>query len=353
MNEQRTPTTRHHDGWLGADIKLDEIAYDFTPEHLAAIDTLMERIRVRGLQLEEIERKHFEHPAINAFLAEIVTAMKTKSGIVMLRGFPVNRYDLDEMQCIYWGVGTHFGKGCSQSSAGDLLGHVTDRKSSRGYTSSRALVLHCDATEISALLCIRTAKQGGKNILASSLKVHEIVQKEHPEYMPILERGFPYHRRGEEKPGAEPISPYNVPIFSNAAGVLSCRYAREMFEPAIRDLGRTLTPLELAAVDFFDEVAQRKELRFELHLEPGEAIFLNNFEVLHSRTSFVDWDEPDRKRLLYRLWLEGEPLRPICADVLFHRNDSGRQGIDRQAAKPPGLSKYEPVYSAKYAPSEN
>jgi len=33
--------------------------------------------------------------------------------------------------------------------------------------------------------------------------------------------------------------------------------------------------------------------------------FLNNYTILHARTSFDDFEEEDRRRHLLRLWLEG------------------------------------------------
>ena len=161
-----------------------------------------------------------------------------------------------------------------------------------------------------------------------------------PELMPILTRGFPYHRRGEEAPGAEPITPYDCPIFSVEGGVLSCRYSKEGWELALRELGRTYTPLERAAIDFFDSVALRDGVRFEMKLNPGEAVFQSNFEMLHGRTAFEDRGGPGQERLLMRLWLVGNPPRPLRKNLLSFENKSGLQGIDRQEGRVPGQAQF-------------
>ena len=70
-------------------------------------------------------------------------------------------------------------------------------------------------------------------------------------------------------------------------------------------------------------------------LRPGEASFINNYEILHARTAFVDWDEPERRRLLYRLWLEGRPPRPMVPEVHLYRNRSGHMGVDSQPGRGP------------------
>src|SRR5262249_26291955 len=153
----------------------------FTPAHLAAIDELMARIERDGLPFHQIRKQHFAHPALDRDLADLLHMIKTGPGLVIMRGFPVDKYDAERMQAVYWGIGTHFGWGCSQSADGDYLGHVTNvEKASRGYTTSRELNLHTDSAEIVGLLCVRDAKEGGLSIYASSLKVHEIIEREHP-----------------------------------------------------------------------------------------------------------------------------------------------------------------------------
>lgn len=40
-----------------------------------------------------------------------------------------------------------------------------------------------------------------------------------------------------------------------------------------------------------------------MRLEPGEINYLKNNAVLHARTEYQDFDDPERKRHLVRLWL--------------------------------------------------
>jgi hypothetical protein len=327
---------RHCRGWLGRDLDRKSLYWEFTPAHLAAINELMARIEATGLQFHEIRREHFSHPALDADLAAVLERIKTGPGLLIIRGFPVDKYDPERMQSVYWGIGTHFGQGCSQSADGDYLGHVANvEKASRGYTTDRELHLHTDSAEIVGLLCVRDAKEGGLSIYASSLKVHEIVEREHPEYLRVLERGFRCDRRGEEAPDDAPVTPYHVPVFSTKDGVLTTRYVRGVIDRGAERLGEPLTALEREALACFEEVAQRDEVCFEVMLRPGEASFINNYEILHARTGFVDRDEPGKKRLLYRLWLEGEPARPMLPEVHLYQNRSGHMGVDPQPGRGP------------------
>ena len=327
---------RHRDGWLGAELDRAALYWDLTPANLRAIDALMDRLAGSGLAFHQVERRHFSHPDLDRDLAAVLARIKSGPGLLILRGLPVDKYDAEAMQWVYWGIGTHFGIGCSQSADGDYLGHVTNvAKVSRGYTTDRELTLHTDSAEIVGLLCVRDAREGGLSIYASSMKVHEIIAREHPEYLPVLERGFFCDRRGEEAPDDEPVTPYRVPVYSEKDGILSCRYVRGVIDRGAAALGGELTQLEKDALACFEAVAQRDEVRFEVMLRPGEASFINNYEMLHARTGFVDWDEPAKKRLLYRLWLEGRPPRPMRREVHLYQNRSGRMGVDPQPGRGP------------------
>jgi hypothetical protein len=184
-------------------------------------------------------------------------------------------------------------------------------------------------------LCVRDAREGGLSIYASSLKVHEIIEREHPEYLPVLERGFFCDRRGEEAPEDDAVTPYRVPVFSTRGGVFSCRFVRGVIDKGAAALGVELTALQKEALACFEEVARRDDVRFEVMLRPGEASVINNYELLHARTGFVDWDEPGKKRLLYRLWLEGEPPRAMVPEVHLYQNGSGHMGVDPQPGRGP------------------
>jgi hypothetical protein len=333
---QAQAVPRHRDGWLSAELDRGALYWDFAPAQLRAIDDLMGPILGSGRPLQEISRRDFSHPALDGALADVLRRIKTGPGLLIMRGFPVDRYTAEEMQYVYWGVGTHFGRGCSQSADGDYLGYVTNvEKASRGYTTSRELSLHTDSAEIVGLLCIRDAKEGGLSIYASSLKVHEIIGGEHPEYLPVLERGFRCDRRGEEAPEDDPVTPYRVPVYSEMDGVLSCRYVRGVIDRGAQTLGKPLSSLESEALACFEAVAGRDEVRFETRLASGEASFINNYEILHARTAFIDWDDKTRKRLLYRLWLEGEPPRPMRPEVHLYQNRSGHMGVDPQPGRGP------------------
>lgn len=90
-------------------------------------------------------------------------------------------------------------------------------------------------------------------------------------------------------------------------------------------------PADFAALEFLQAVIKRPELATRQQLEPGQAVFINNHEMLHGRTAFEDWDEPERRRRLLRMWLQGRPRRPSPADMSILRNRSGNIGVEARA----------------------
>jgi len=50
---------------------------------------------------------------------------------------------------------------------------------------------------------------------------------------------------------------------------------------------------------------------FSMRLEAGDLQILSNHTALHSRTEFQDSPVPEKKRLLYRLWLSTPDAPPL------------------------------------------
>jgi hypothetical protein len=102
-------------------------------------------------------------------------------------------------------------------------------------------------------------------------------------------------------------------VLSEWEGELSVVFLRSYIEMAAKELGESLSEEEREALDYFEDVARRPDVKLEFTLEPGEAIFFNNCTMLHNRTAFEDQD-PAKKRHLLRLWLmlDGRRLLPPC-----------------------------------------
>jgi len=333
----------HPMAWRGSELSKEEIAFDLSARHAAALEELLGRNA--GRALGEIGAAECRHPALDADLERLFAELQVGRGIAIVRGFPVAGRAPEDVGRMFWMLGAHLGVGVSQSALGNLLGEVRDETppvladSARGYLSRRELSLHTDLAQIVGLMCVRQAQAGGFSQYASGLAIHNELLATRPDLLPILYRGFPYHRRGEEAPQHAPITPYDIPVLSCRDGRISVFMVHEVINAAFRELGRRFTPEEIEAIDAFKAASRR--LQFETRLEPGEATFLNNYTVLHARSEFVDWDAPERKRLMLRLWLDvAREARPVVPEIHIYENAGGRSGIDPQPGRLPAVAKY-------------
>lgn len=252
-------------------------------------------------------------------LAGAIKADLAGRGFVLLRGVPVRDMDTATAGRALWLLGMLLGQGMTQNAQGDLLCPVTDRgvdfgytgtgtqRNVRGYQSRADLNYHCDPTDVVALLCVRKAMAGGFSTIVSTPAIYNEILRDRPDLLAVLERGFPYDRKGEEWANEAPVTDV-IPVFTRHAGEqgdrVSCRYARSYIVGAAVKLGRPLDALQLEAMDMFDHVARREGMALQMAFEPGDVQLLNNYTVVHGRTAYEDDPDPDRRRFLYRLWLD-------------------------------------------------
>jgi hypothetical protein len=286
-----------------------------------------------------LRREHFDVPSLRAAIAEVRRKIEHGRGFVVVRRLPVEDYTKDELGMIFWGIGTHLGRGVSQSVMGDRLGHVKDFSRedplARAYRNKQELSPHTDLADLVGLFCMRDAVTGGVTRLTSAAAMHNVMLAECPEVLEQLYRGYVFHRRGEEQPGDLPYTPYRVPIYSNVEGKVSVRYVRSYVEAGESAVGRRMGEAELAVLDRFEQISKQPELMLEFTLRPGEMYFLNNYTILHARTAFDDGDRPEEdRRHLLRLWLEAPWMRKVHPHV--HLFESG-VGIEAVSGRTPSF----------------
>lgn len=266
-------------------------------------------------------------------LARGYAEVRSGRGFVVLRGLPIEGLSLDQYSAAVWGVGLHFGRALSQNAQGELVTAVIDATGEdatpRMYRSNLELRPHSDITAMIALACWHKSASGGASIIVSAVTVHDAIRERAPQQLEPLYRGYHYHRLGEQGAAEEPATPYRVPVFANRSGQISCRYQRAGIAAGHRERGVPLDERDLEALNLFDEVAAAPENRLAFFLERGDMIVINNYAVMHARTRFTNYPEPERQRRLVRLWLDAEGFRDVPREFnLFATN-----GVPKQEGK--------------------
>jgi Taurine catabolism dioxygenase TauD, TfdA family len=212
-----------------------------------------------GMPLAELTPGSFPLPTAAAVLRRLADAVTRGAGFALLRGVPVD----EDPDLICAGVGCYAGRIVPQGAEQVPVQHVRDRgadpkvPTTLSYQHSAALGYHADPTDIVALLCVRSAKSGGLSSIVRSAAVHDELARARPDLVQVL------------------------------------------YQPWWRDLRTGDGP---------DSFRQSRDMQF-----------LNNHIILHGRTAYEDYPEPERRRDLIRLWLNaacdapGETARPFGA----------------------------------------
>lgn len=307
--------------WTGDEVRNDlSWQYRITEAEIAEIDAAFRGVQAAGLRWGEFGRERFPLPLFGRTLQRVDHQIRHGRGFMLLRGFPVARYGLDDLKTIYWGLGTHMGQVISHNTRGDFVAPVTDQglksddPNRRNNTTTQLLDPHTDLADVVALLCVEKAKEGGMSSLCSSVAIHNRILQDHPEYLEPLYEGFHHDFRGYG-PSGDPneVTPTPIPVFEYNAGRVNCAFVRKLIETGAAKRGVPLTPLQQEAIDYVHELALREDMRIDMMLEPGDIQIINNYITLHARTNYVDHDD-GRKRFLLRMWINLEDSVQLSPD---------------------------------------
>jgi len=311
--------------WRGGELASDRSwIMTLSDPEIGDLERALATARASRRPLEQIGREHFPLRVLGPRLARVLEEIYAGRGFVLIRGLPVQRYSDEDVGLIFWGMGRYLGAPLYQNPKGDLLGHVFNDKTRRygdpdvrGYVTNAYLPYHTDGCDLVGLLCLRRAEQGGLSSIVSSVTVHNEILANHPEYLGLLYSGFYYIRREEVSTGTG-VSERPIPVFGARDGVVSCRYLRRQIDAGAVRRGAPLTAMETEALDYFDALTERADLRLDMDLQPGDIQLCNNYTVLHSRTEFVDGEEPHQQRHMLRLWLTFPAPWPVGPQFAPH-----------------------------------
>ncbi|HYD99782.1 MAG TPA: TauD/TfdA family dioxygenase [Alphaproteobacteria bacterium] len=323
MTTELPPEIAGPAAWYGPDMarRPEDWTLVLAPAEVAEIEAAVAPLAASGREIAAIRAADFPLPTLGPRLRRLLPELLDGRGFALLRGLPVGRWSIRESATAFFGLGAHLGSARSQNAKGHVLGHVRDLGLSSGdpnvriYQTRERQTFHTDSCDIVGLLCLKTAKSGGLSALVSSVTIFNEMRRRRPDLLRLLLEPIATDRRGEVPAGQKPY--FEIPVFTWHDGLVSAIYQRQYIDSAQRfpDAPR-LTPAHVEALDLFDALANDEALNFTMALEPGDVQLVHNHTLLHDRTGFEDWPEPERRRHLLRLWLapaEARPLPPIFA----------------------------------------
>jgi hypothetical protein len=274
-------------------------------------------------------------PRLQSILNEVLNGR----GFVLIRRLPLEHWTRRQAALAFLIIGAHLGSLRMQNGEGHLLGHVrdlgrsSDDPNTRIYQTRERQTHHTDSCDVVGLLCLQAARSGGLSSLVSSTTIFNEMRRRRPDLLKVLMEPIETDRRGEVPEGSKPY--FTIPVFNYHQDMVSTIYQRQYIESARRFPGvASLTSLQIEALDLFDELANHPNLNLMMELQPGDIQLVHNHTILHDRTAFEDYPEPERKRHLLRLWLAPPGARPL-PDVYAERFGSITPG-DRGGVMTPG-----------------
>lgn len=322
--------------------------FPLADDAIAELEAATETVMRKGIEWRQLRREDFDLPGVSALLDRVAGELECGSGLAKLTGLDLPRYSEAERRTLYFGLALNLGTPVSMSNEGMIMSDVTDEGaaaadkygkvettgkedflSSRGRVHSTGqLRYHNDRCDVVALMCVAAAKAGGVSKIASVPKIHNEMLARRPDLLELMFHDYHRSRLGEEF--GDNAAWYALPIFAQANDHFTCHYSRTYIEAAqMNDAVPKMRPEHWQAIELMAEIAD--DVAFETTQQAGEIQFLNNHVIFHARTAYDDHPEPERRRLLHRLWLAMPNSRPLpdSYEVLFRDTRPGavRGGI--------------------------
>ncbi len=321
--------------WRAAEMRASTVwQWSLSETQREEVRRAVESSRALGLAIHEISRETFKLPKLGPMLEQARRDVVDGCGFVLIRGLPIEGQDRDWVMRAWFGIGSWLGTARPQNAAGHLVGHVKDLGEDKGdpktrlYRTNARQRFHVDSCDIVGLLCLQPSKTGGASSLCSSVAIVAEISRTRPDLAEVLAQPFLYDRKGEVPAGAGPN--YPIPIVHHHAGRTSVFFARDFIDSAqerFADIPR-LTEAQVEALDMIETLAESDDFRLDMDFRPGDMQFVHNHALLHSRTGYEDWPEPERRRHLLRLWLSAHDPRPL-PPVFEQRYGPIRPGLPR------------------------
>jgi hypothetical protein len=329
--------------WYGPDLaRISDWIEHLSETEIAEIETAVNRLEGSSLDLRSIRSEDFPLPTLALRLHHLLDEVLNGRGFVLIRALPIQRWTQREAAIAFLGIGVHLGNLRVQNADGHLIGHVRDLGRSsqdpntRIYQTRERQTFHTDSCDVVGLLCLQKAKVGGLSSLVSSTTVFNEMRRRRPDLLRVLLEPIETDRRGEVPTGVEPY--FSIPVFNSHDGLVSAIYQRQYIESARRFPGvAPLNRVQTEALDLLDALANDPDLNLMMELQPGDIQLVHNHTILHDRTAFEDYPEPELKRHLLRLWVaprSARPLPQIFAERFGSVTPGDRGGVSVEGSSP-------------------
>ena len=298
--------------WRGHDLTASAGRLALPAAVAEELDRIVASLDRDPLPLLLLRPEDFALEASRAFMREVKQSLDNGPGFAIVERLPIERWSRSGARAIWWLLASLVSRPVAQKWDGTSIYDVQDlgRPPGNGVrpdVTNAEQNFHTDNSynhvppHYVGLLCLRTAMEGGVSGIVSFATAHEEMRRRHPDLLPRLYQPFYFDRQREHAP--DDIMTTHHPMFENQQGRLIARLSRFQVKNGHKIAGVELDPQGAAALDAFEAILNAPDMAARFQFEPGQIQLLDNRALGHRRTAFRDWPEPERKRLLVRLWL--------------------------------------------------
>lgn len=282
----------------------------------AELDVALDALKDDARPVHEIDSGAFELPAATTFMRTVRQRLESGAMWAVLDRLDTARLSKHQVTQAYWLLSKLLSQPVQQTVGGTMLYDVRDvglgTKMKPG-SGIRATITNLDINfhndncfndlmpDFVGLLCLRAAKAGGVSKAISFHTVHNLLQQEHPEELARLYEPVWWDRHKEFAPGDVPYAAN--PVFDGEPGHPRARFSIYNITGGYRMRDEAPDPLLASALKHMVATIGRADLQCRFTMKPGQIQFVNNRTIGHARSDFTDFDEPDERRHLVRLWL--------------------------------------------------
>ncbi len=278
------------------------------------------------LPLPYLDPSDYPLDACKSFAKTVQSALRDGVRFVLIDRLPVNEVGRDVAIQLYWLLSLLIGRPVAQKLDGTLLYDVRDKgkppaagSGVRPADTNYEQLPHTDnafnaaSPEVVGLLCIKNAREGGISRCLSFYNIHNQLLRSAPDLLERLYQPFPHDRQKEFWPDESPIIEH--PIFRESGGRLHVKFSPHQIRNAYQMLGRDMDDLSARALAAVEKLCRDPANWIEFSMEPGQIQYVNNLEAGHARGAFVDFEAPDEKRHMVRIWLRDAGRPDYCGSI--------------------------------------
>ena len=305
--------------WVRSDIRTEDYLIELSADCLDEIRRAADEIRAFPLPTILRQPDDSAMPACRQAMALVRQILDHGRRFAIIDRLPLDEIDVECATAIYWLLSSMVSRPVAQKLDSTMIYDVLDT----GQEALPGSGVRPDKTNIEirfhndnaynhrppdyvGLLCLRQAQSGGHSRVISFHTVHNALQARCPDRLPRLYQPFWFDRQREFHSGESAI--FSAPVFE-LDEELKGRFSVHQINSGYALRGEPVDNDGEAAIAVMLDIFEEDGLSIDFDLGPGQIQFVHNRALGHSRTCFVDYPEPDRKRHLVRLWMRDHGRR--------------------------------------------